>query len=672
MKTHTQGFKNQIKEMGRELDSIISYDLNGETVELRNEDLNSVTPHYEANILKSVMKQLDLDSNVDIPLNTVINYKFGLKVGSEYEYLDFGNYVIYSSEKQEDTRSYKIVCYDKMLYAMKNYEKFTDEYPMSINDYTDKLCQHLGLVFKNKNDNYANKDKIIENELYLSDDGEDIGYTYRDVFDELAQVTASTIVINEETDEVEIRYINDTNDIIDEEYLKDTNINFGEKYGVVNSIVLSRAGDSDSVYLRDEESVETNGLCEIKISENQIMNFNNRSDFLPDILAKLNGLEYFTNDYESYGVTYYNVCDRYNVKIGDNTYSCVMFNDEAKITKGLSETIYCDMPDGSETEYSKSDTTDRRINQTYLIVNKQEGIIEGVVSETKDLKDTVDSNYTELRNNFNNYAPNSSLETLTNEVRQITTSGYTKTEVNQIVSGIGVDGVKVTYVTTEQGIFDNNGLTIDRTNSPTKGRFNEDGLRVILKLANGEDGDVVLEAIYNQKTKQSEVNASNLRAKNFLLLDNISRFQNYMDGNQIKTGCFWIYYKMPPFPVTVSQPDGLPEFYTYNEATQTVTTVEGASGSSVISLILNQTVYNVEIDWLRAKKENGYNWNITISLHHTDNTTTNYVHFDTDNQTPSNGKFTVPIIKKGEVLTLASSFYNTDLIDVKMTIVSYE
>ena len=64
---------------------------------------------------------------------------------------------------------------------------------------------------------------------------------------------------------------------------------FGQKYGVINSIVLSRSGESDNVYLRDEKSVAQNGLTEVKIVDNQIMNFNNRSDYLQGILNALNG-----------------------------------------------------------------------------------------------------------------------------------------------------------------------------------------------------------------------------------------------------------------------------------------------------------------------------------------------------------------------------------------------
>ena len=70
MKKHTIGYKEQIKEMGRELNSIITF---GETV-LGSEDLNAVTPSFQSSLLKSAMKQLDIDSNVEIPVGTILIY----------------------------------------------------------------------------------------------------------------------------------------------------------------------------------------------------------------------------------------------------------------------------------------------------------------------------------------------------------------------------------------------------------------------------------------------------------------------------------------------------------------------------------------------------------------------------------------------------------------------
>lgn len=380
MKVHTNRFKEEIGSFGRQIDSIITYQLNGVTQTITSENLNGVTPTFQGSILKSVMKQLDVDSNINIPIGTSINYKFGVLVDGKFEYLDFGNYVVYSSEKQEDYDSYKIVCYDKMLYSMKQNEDLGVTYPISVRDYLKALCNKLGLQFKNANDNFANYSRMIQKELYVG-----LDYTYRDILDELAQVTASTICLNE-NDELELRYISNTAvDTIDEEYLKDININFGQKNGPVNSIVLSRSAESDNVYLQDEESIQANGLCELKIVDNQIMNWNDRSDYLPEILAELDGLEYYINDFVSTGIAYLELCDRYNVKIGDNTYSCVMLNDEFEVTQGLVENIHTDMPEETETDYTKADKTDRKINNVSIIVDKQQNQIELLANKIVDI-----------------------------------------------------------------------------------------------------------------------------------------------------------------------------------------------------------------------------------------------------------------------------------------------
>ena len=218
MKTHTQEYKDKIKELGRDLDSKLTYELEGETIELGNEELNSITPHYEGAILKSVMKQLDIDSNVDIPIGTEVNYQFGLKVGNDYEYIDYGNYIVFSSEKQEDVNSYKIVAYDKMLYAMKPYEALTDSlgdpitYPITLRNYLIALARRLDIPFKNASDTFVNYDKEIKGELYLTEDGKSLDYTYRDVLDELSQATASSICISND-DELEVRYVRSDIDI---------------------------------------------------------------------------------------------------------------------------------------------------------------------------------------------------------------------------------------------------------------------------------------------------------------------------------------------------------------------------------------------------------------------------------------------------------------------------
>ena len=400
MKTHTIDFKSQLTELGRELRGVITY--NNVTLE---EEINSITPHYNADILKSVMKQLDLELTVDIPLNTVINCQIGILVNNSYEMLNFGNYVVYNSEKQEDTNTYKIICYDKLLYSMKQNEDLGIAYPITIKNYLIALGNKIGLSVTNIT--FYNQDLQIPSELYLGQE-----YTYRDILDEIAQATGSIICLNA-NDEIVVKYPTITNDTIDEDFLKDVNVDFGQRYGPVNSIVLSRAGESDNVYLRNEQSILQDGLTEIKIVDNQIMNFNNRSDYLQGLLNALNGLYYYINDFNSTGIMYYDVGDLYNIQVGENTYQCLMLNDEINVTTGIEEIIYTDIPQKSETDYTKADKTDMRINKTYLIVDKQNQQIESVVSNVNTQNNKI-SQLTQTVNELNSRI---------SDIADITTSG---------------------------------------------------------------------------------------------------------------------------------------------------------------------------------------------------------------------------------------------------------
>ena len=158
----------------------------------------------------------------------------------------------------------------------------------------------------------------------------------------------------------------------------------GKSIGPINSIVLARAGESDKIYKKDQNSIDKNGLCELMIKENQFMNFNDRVDYLQELSDKLFGVEYYLNDFVSTGIMYYDLLDMYNIEIFGKTYNCLMLNDEQDITHGLEENIHTDRPETSETDYKKADTTDRKINQTYLIVDKQNQKIEGVISQIGD------------------------------------------------------------------------------------------------------------------------------------------------------------------------------------------------------------------------------------------------------------------------------------------------
>ena len=989
MKNISSSYKENVKLFGRQIDSKITYELDDEEIELGAEELNSVTPHYEGSILKSVMKQLDIDSNVEIPIGSVINYQFGVKVDNGYEYINCGNYVVYKSEKQEDTKSWKLTCYDKMLYSMVPYESLNVTYPITVKNLLVAICEYMGVEFANENDNFVNSDKQITSELYLDGDGNSLDYTFRDVLDELAQVTASVICINDE-DKLEIRYVNNTGeyetvegtelslenvddkkdieyilkgntsqngtptpdtpvevqtvtgsqiidvlgknianinetiigkswsntsntnrasilyipiktgsqyslvysytnenitqirgvlnkgsldqtsnlvvngtftvdsgwtyisieiianttftssmlegtkimlckgsatiddyedykgksyeinlgnielceignyqdkiykgsginlldtstaqkgyyvtnsisassnwyiqqvpvkpntsyylsgnnrnntnayivlldsskniisslgsypnvhsitttdntayigvsiadyegtadmntiminegttalsyepynskgkwllhkeigkyninttqitlissysnieyanipkptdyagynlydhseiksnsatwmeiaqsgwntsdninkisgnadklkwwlgftkgtgltaiksalsssyilyrlatpiiteitdidllnqlnsvelleglnnisvissnlssplnltylselDMIDEEYLKDVNVNFGEKFGPVNAVVLSRSAESDNIYQRDEASVESNGICEVKIKDNQILNGNNRDEFLPEIFNKLNGLEYYLTDFTSTGITFYDLLDRYKVKVEDNYYKTIMFNDEIDVTQGLEEQVYANELEESETDYTKSDKTDRRINQAYIIVDKQNQQINSVVQSINTLQNTVNEQGEQV-------------EAIGTRVTQ-TIDNITASVSNiQDTLDNGVNLVKTTSVT-----INDEGLSVSTDTSKIKTTMTNNEFKIV-----DSSNTTLAKFGYDEEEQISVATMDNLTVENYFVAGYHRTEKMEADGEH-RTGVFYI------------------------------------------------------------------------------------------------------------------------------------
>lgn len=379
MRTHTADFETALQSFGRQVAVRITYGL----VTLTNDDIKSINYSFKGDILKSTMKQLEIDSINDIPLNTQINLEIGLLVNDTIEYINYGTFIVNSSEKQEDTYSYRLTCYDKMIYAEQPYENLGVSYPITIRNYISALCTKIGLEFQNGSSTFPNYNKQLTKELYLDIDNNSLGYTYRDVLDELAQVTASIICINN-NNKLEIRQLNDTNKTIDENYLKDTNVNFGEVFGPINTIIFSRSANSDKISMSYPSDLPDADKIPIEICDNQILNGLDRGDYLSDILDAMKGLSYSINDFDSIGILYLELGDIYSISVGENTYNCVLLNDEINVTQGIKETIYTDLPLTSEQEYQYMDSDDRKQSRTTLIVDKQGQQIQSVVSQIGD------------------------------------------------------------------------------------------------------------------------------------------------------------------------------------------------------------------------------------------------------------------------------------------------
>jgi len=416
MKQVSANYKNQIKEMGREIDSIIGYynhyqvitennkfilTEDGEKIlteqikesshtDITAEDIYSSKVITHGTLLKTMMKEFDFEVKQDIKIGSIVSYKFGLKVNNSYEYVDYGNFIVNQKEFNEDTKTYSYVAYDKLLFTMIPYvaEGISERQSVyTLYDLVNYCCEFCGLQLGVES--FPNGEREITNDtLKLL---ESSNFTFRDVLDYATEVTGCTSYLID--DSFVIIPPQETNLVLYADSFKDTNVTFNKVFGPINSILFSRSEDTDFIETKDDESIETNGVTQIKIKDNPFLEGNDRADYFEEMFDVLDGLKYTLNDVSSTGVTYLEFNDKYKISIDGNEYDCLLLNDEIIVEQGLEENIFTEEPQEKQQEYVTSRLDDRGQKWANIQVKKDVGEI---ILEVGRVNDDIDQINTDL------------------------------------------------------------------------------------------------------------------------------------------------------------------------------------------------------------------------------------------------------------------------------------
>lgn len=375
MKTVSNDFKTKVNNFGRQLDVSITY---GATT-LTKDNIYAINPNFHTNIMETLMKCMIVETDTLIPVGTKINVQAGVKVGNNYEYVDYGYYTVKEYEKDETKKSYKMKCYDDMMLTMIDYN-LTVTYPITVKNLLTAICTHFNFTLDTTT--FVNDDTQITTDVFSG-----INMTYRDVLSELAIATCSTIEI--ENGVMYLKYPNSTNVIIDEDILNDENVTISKKYGPVNSLVLSRINGTDNIVRKDNTSIENNGLTELKINDKQIFSTTDRDNFIGEMFTYLDGFQYYIYDINTQGLMYLEALDQFSITIGNDTYATILLEDETEISDGLNEEMFVNEPEITETDYKYTSASDKGMKEAYILIDKQNAKITSTASEIKTLDTTI-------------------------------------------------------------------------------------------------------------------------------------------------------------------------------------------------------------------------------------------------------------------------------------------
>lgn len=339
---------------------------------------------------------IEKESRENIASASTINVKLGVRISEfeDYEYVDYGEYVVYDKEDVVDKDSTKLYLFDHLI---DTHIKYDDE-PLSL-DYENEEITVLMLLqaicnkfeFQLKTTNFVNSSKRIYEDKYLG-----LNLTYRDILDEIAAVAGGFIKIFNK--DLYVAYPTETGETIDENDLE--KLTLGKKIGAFNSLVLCRSPQEDNIYyptnMKDEDRVS------VRIDNNQIMD-KNREDFIVDIYNQINGLEYYVFEFTSFGFGYFEFGDIVTLKnLKGEEFKTILFNIVENINSGIKGKSYTEETNYSETKYEYATSIEKRLTNTEIICNKQDNQIKLLIeqqgnNESKMNSITMDLESTELK-----------------------------------------------------------------------------------------------------------------------------------------------------------------------------------------------------------------------------------------------------------------------------------
>lgn len=199
------------------------------------------------------------------------------------------------------------------------------------------------------------------------------------------------------------------------------------------------------------------------------------------------------------------------------------YNNTSSVTTYLSTVSLTQNANQTDIDQLNGDINDMQdtIEQQGHTLNQT---ITDYVSAIQTNADSISASVGKLETKINDNADNT--QNAISELRQKVDLQLTEDAVNIQIDKKLQNGVN--RVETSTGFkFDEDGLTINKSNSPTNTQITENGMTV----NNTESGEAVLTA------NKDGVDAANLKATTYLIIGGRSRFENYGTN---RTGCFWI------------------------------------------------------------------------------------------------------------------------------------
>lgn len=400
------------------------------TAYLRIIDDNIIIPASDISIVKlkdycndegkiigtAMSKELEFvlynNSNYDLQ-NKEIEFRYGLKVENDYEYIPYGNFIVTSFKDTKSSNKYQVLAYD---YMQKINEDYIDNniYPTTMWEWYKNFCNFYGIEYVEQYNELPNVDFIITQAPVFE------GASGRIALARVAEMFGSFAKFNREN-KLQMFLSTETDEKIEYSSLN-TNLEINNIFNKINTVSLELGGgvEGENVVKSEFETIprldinpKTGKLIQSNIPESErilriidnpfLYSQAKREEAIDGIFARVKGFNFIPMSFQYIGRFYLDCGDK--IKVQDKYgryYNTVVMNQYLEIPATRKCSLENEALTENELKYRYYSKTEQIGKHTELLVDKQNQTIRGLIIKTEEVENKFTQQTTEILQTVNN------------------------------------------------------------------------------------------------------------------------------------------------------------------------------------------------------------------------------------------------------------------------------
>ena len=329
----------------------------------------------EAEIEIKNPNQYDLeDKSFDLEIGVMLS-------NNTYEYIPYGEFTVSLYEDLKSSKKYRMIAYDNMNKLnpdFKKNENFNPTFPITAKNFYSQFMASYGIQIE---------EQTLPNENFLIEVMPNFdGYTGRSILMRLAEIFGSFAKINR-YNKCQMYLKTQTQEQIGLGSMN-SKLEIDKRYGPVNAVSIGMSNvEGENVTLKDADSIAEYGETMIRIDDNPFLYTESlRESVIGDLYDRLHNFSYIPVKLNLKALIYSDCGDIVQVRNMEDTewIETIILNQYINIPRTRQSTIETKALSTNQQKLEYISNSKQAQTQTEIRVDKQEQIIEGIVSEIGD------------------------------------------------------------------------------------------------------------------------------------------------------------------------------------------------------------------------------------------------------------------------------------------------